>query len=95
MTTTLRAYVETSLTWAMVYIAASPPATATSPTPRQSRAATTEPKTMTRRMSAAGIETSARWRSCSLRVLKALLRARSPAAWTVSTSEWTSARRLG
>src|ERR1035438_3044365 len=95
ITTTLSAYVETLVTWVSEYIAASPPATATSPTPRQSRAATREPKTMTSRMRAAGMETSARCRSCSLRMPKALLRATSPAAWTVRMLEWTWARRLG
>ncbi len=41
------------------------------------------------------METSARCRSCSLRMPKALLRGTSPAAWTVRRLECTWARRFG
>jgi hypothetical protein len=94
--TTFSAYTETSVTRASRNIPAMPPTTARMPTPSGTRAATTLPKTISRRTSASGSDTvSARRRSSCRTTLKPLVIARTPVACTPSESERTFARSSG
>ena len=94
--TTLSAYTETSVTRATRYMPAMPPTTARTPTPSGTSAATMDPKTTSRRISARGSETvSALRRSAWSTSLNPLLIARRPVAWMRSVSDRTRARSSG